>query len=74
MNETEAALLLGWYLKEITTEEGWASVTDDFWRLGVKNVVLTLGAKGAYFSTELGRGDYVEAEKDLNVVDVTGAG
>jgi pfkB family carbohydrate kinase len=40
----------------------------------VKNVVVTLGAKDAYYSNRIGDGGYVEAEKDVTVVDATGAG
>jgi ribokinase len=74
VNETEAALLSGRFMREIETPEGWASVTDQFLEMGVKNVVVTLGAKGAYYSCEIGKGGHVEAEKGLDVVDTTGAG
>lgn len=74
VNETEAALLSGRYMNEIASPEGWASVTDEFLEKGVKNVVITLGAKGAYYSSAVGQGGHVEAEKDLDVVDTTGAG
>jgi len=74
VNETEAALLSGQYIEDLTNLAGWASVTDEFLLKGAKNVVVTLGAQGAYYSNTVGHGGYVEAEKDLPVVDTTGAG
>lgn len=76
VNESEAATLLSWReLGELTTENvGWGGVTDEFLRMGVKNVVVTLGGKGAYFSNSPGSGGLVDAEKDVSVVDTTGAG
>lgn len=74
VNETEASMLSGRQMEEMADVTGLASVTDDFLNLGVKNVVVTLGARGAYYSSELGGGGYVEAEKKVNVVDTTGAG
>lgn len=73
LNETEAAMLAG---KGLDVEDmgGWGEVTDRFLRKGVRNVVVTLGAKGAYFSDGVGKGAYVPAEKGVRVVDTTGAG
>ena len=74
MNETEAATLSGLPVDELTSIEEWARVTDEFLRRGVENVVVTLGAKGAYYSNEIGKGGSVDAEKGVKVVDTTGAG
>ena len=74
MNETEAATLSGLPVSELTVMEEWGNVTDEFLRRGVKNVVVTLGAKGAYYSNEIGKGASVDAEKGVKVVDTTGAG
>lgn len=41
---------------------------------GVKNVVITLGDKGAYFATDNGMDGYVDAAKAVNPKDTTGAG
>lgn len=74
VNETEGAILLGKNLEEIEDlEKNWSEFTDEFLRRGVKNVVVTLGAKGAYFSNEPGKGDFVLA-KTVDVVDTTTAG
>ena len=74
VNETEAAMLTDRPVEELDDAEGWASVTDKFLQMGVKNVVVTLGAKGAYYSNTIGHGGFVEAEKGIKVLDVTGAG
>ena len=52
----------------------WRAVTDHFLEQGVRNVVITLGAKGAYFSDALGAGSHVAAEAAVTVTDTTGAG
>ncbi|MCJ1381397.1 hypothetical protein MMC17_004507 [Xylographa soralifera] len=74
INETEAAMLSGRGMEEMTTVSDWANVTDEFLKMGVKNVVVTLGAKGAYYSNSIGNGGSVDAEKNIKVVDTTGAG
>ena len=74
LNETEAAMMTGMLVNELNDIEGWARATDKFLHLGVKNVVITLGAKCAYYSNVIGQRGYMEAEKDVNVVDATGAG
>ena len=74
VNETEAAMLADMDVDKMTDETEYGKVTDEFLKRGVPNVVITLGAKGAYYSTEIGRGGYVEAEKDVKVKDTTGAG
>lgn len=80
VNEIEAAELSGRGFEELKDMAdradlaSLATVTDHFLGLGVKNVVITLGAKGAYYSSTKGNGGYVEAERDVDVVDTTGAG
>ncbi|KAH8805854.1 ribokinase-like protein [Xylogone sp. PMI_703] len=75
VNETEAAILTGRALQEVEAEGfDWVSVTDEFLKYGVKNVVVTLGGKGSYFSNAIGRGTKVEAAKVKKVVDTTAAG
>ena len=73
MNETEAVLLSRWTPDDIEDHNRWTSIADHFLGLGVKNVVITLGQKGAFYSNENGSG-YVEAEKNCTVVDTSGAG
>ena len=73
MNETEAAMLSECTPDEIENQTGLASVADYFLELGVKNVVVTLGEKGAYYANKSGHG-HVEAEKNCTVIDTSGAG
>jgi ribokinase len=75
LNESEAAILSGRKVQEVEemgTELG--AITDHFHTMGVKSVVVTLGAKGAYYSEGQGRGKHVEADKVKKVVDTTAAG
>lgn len=74
VNETEAAMLANMDVDKMTDETEYGKVTDEFLKRGIPNVVVTLGAKGAYYSNEIGKGSYVEAEKDVKVKDTTGAG
>ena len=74
VNETEAAMLADMDVDQMTGKTEYGKVTDVFLKRGVPNVVVTLSAKGAYYSTVIGEGGYVEAEKDVKVKDTTGAG
>ena len=74
VNETEAALLSDMNVEDLKDQEDWERITDDFKAVGVQNVVLTLGARGAYYSTASGEKGHVPAEKVENVLDPTGAG
>ena len=74
VNETEAAMLTGRRVGDMTDATGWATVADEFLDKGVKNVMITLGDRGAYYSNKDGDRGHVEAEKGVNVVDTTGAG
>ena len=73
MNETEAVMLSECTPDDIENQTGWTSVAEYFLNLGVKNVVVTLGEKGAYYLNQSTSG-YVEAEKNLTVCDTSGAG
>ena len=73
VNETEAVLLSDVEPDDIENQTGWTKVADSFLALGVKNVVVTLGANGAYYSNETSSG-HVEAEKNVAVRDTSGAG
>lgn len=74
VNETEAAMLADMDVDKMTDETEYGKVAEEFLKRGVPNVVVTLGAKGAYYATEVGKRGYVEAEKDVKVKDTTGAG
>ena len=77
LNETEAAIMMGYPSDELGHEfEDWNSITDHFISLGVTNVVITLGDKGAFFSAERGRGFAVPAVvvPPKEVLDSSGAG
>ena len=73
MNETEAVLLSSIKPDDVVNQTGWTSVTEYFQKLGVKKIVVTLGKKGAYYLNEWEAG-YVEAEKNLRILDTAGAG
>jgi ribokinase len=74
LNETEAAILSGRSVEEVEAEGfAWEGLAADFLKKGVRNLVVTLGAKGAYYATE-GRSGYIKAEKVEKVVDTTAAG
>ena len=72
MNETEAVLLSQLTPVDIEDHTRWTSIAVYFLDLGVKNVVITLGEKGADCSDEVG--SCVEAEKNCAVVDTSGGG
>jgi ribokinase len=77
VNESEAAILTGRKTADVEAEGfDWNVVTGEFLAKGVKNVVVTLGAKGAFFASMHGneKGTYVPAEKVSKVVDTTAAG
>ena len=71
VNESEAAIMSGRDLDEVN-KGTWPVICQEFLNRGVKNVVITLGAKGAYYATTLER-EHCPAYK-VNVVDTTGAG
>ena len=73
MNETEAVLLSQLTPADVEDHTRWTSIAEYFLDLGVKNVVMTLGEKGAYYSNKIGSG-YVEAKENCTVLDTSGAG
>ena len=70
-NETEAEFYLN---KKIKSENDIKEAAKDFLKKGVKNIIITLGEKGVYYSN--GKEDYFVEACNLknNVVDTTGAG
>ncbi|KAI9834526.1 MAG: hypothetical protein M1819_002902 [Sarea resinae] len=73
LNETEAALLAGAKVEDLADGYWIPSVAERFLALGVENVVITLGAKGAYFSAKGGYEGHIPAE-EVKVIDTTAAG
>lgn len=73
VNEREVAELSNVSKEELEVWEGWEKAAKYFLDAGVKNFVITLGAKGAYYATEDSSG-HVAASKDVNIKDSTGAG
>jgi len=72
VNETEAAMLSGREVENVV-KETWLEIAEEFLFWKVKNVVITLGAQGAFYATANGKNGHVPAEK-VTVLDVTGAG
>lgn len=68
-NEVEASMLSG--IEVITTDDA-AKAADVFQSKGVKEIVVTLGAQGAYVRS--GDKDAVIARHNVEAVDTTGAG
>jgi len=71
VNETEAAILSGREVKEVSRET-WGEIAQEFLLEGVENVVITLGAEGAFCANAETSG-LVHAFK-IDPVDPTGAG
>ncbi|KAL8922914.1 MAG: hypothetical protein Q9208_004876 [Pyrenodesmia sp. 3 TL-2023] len=78
VNETEAATLslAGKNMDADTDVAEWGKVAAEFLEKGVRNVVITLGAKGAYYSDDQGNSGHIAAEQidRERVKDTTGAG
>ncbi|BAP85415.1 ribokinase [Paucilactobacillus hokkaidonensis JCM 18461] len=68
-NETESASLTG---IEITDEASMVASAKAFQQMGVKNLIITVGSKGAFYATA-GEHDFVPAFK-VKAVDTTAAG
>jgi ribokinase len=78
MNETEAAILSGRAADAISASSDLDAVAAEFVQKGVANVIITLGAEGAYYQTTTAMhkgqpGKRVPAVK-AKVVDTTAAG
>ncbi|KAB5585495.1 ribokinase [Coniochaeta sp. 2T2.1] len=71
VNESEAAIMTGRDRDEVS-EETWPVIAREFLNRGVKNVVITLGAKGAFYANAEGDGHCPGFE--VHVEDTTGAG
>ncbi|WP_338870585.1 ribokinase [Spirosoma sp. SC4-14] len=69
-NETEAELLTGIRVTDLPTAQQAAQKFHD---MGVMNVVITLGSKGAYLHTSENRGQLIDAPL-VKAIDTTAAG
>ncbi|KAH7310284.1 ribokinase-like protein [Rhexocercosporidium sp. MPI-PUGE-AT-0058] len=87
LNESEAALLTNRTVEEVEEQDfQWANVAGEFIGRGVRNVVITLGSKGAFWAssstgtgfstanTPIWKSGFVPALKVDKVVDTTAAG
>lgn len=72
LNRNEAAMLSR--QSELSDLKAWENAAEYFIQLGVKNVVITLGKRGAYYATHQGERGVVEAVVNVKVMDTTGAG
>ncbi|KAK3687267.1 ribokinase [Podospora appendiculata] len=72
VNESEAATMSGRDRDEVN-EESWPAIAQEFLDRGVKNVVITLGAKGAFYANADGPSGNCPAY-EVVVKDSTGAG
>lgn len=72
VNETDAAMLSGRHRDDIQSPQGLAQVADWFLKSGVKNVVVTLGDQGVFYSnaSEQGRVDPEERSPVTNRICV----
>jgi ribokinase len=74
VNETEAAILSGRSIDDVEVADfDWSVVTSEFLAKAVRNIIVTLGSKGAYFASKESNG-FVPAAKVERVVDTTAAG
>ena len=68
VSESEAGVMSG----RDVNEDTWSVICQVFLDRGVKNVVITLGTKGAYYATAMERGRCLGYK--VGVVDTTGTG
>ncbi|KUJ20804.1 ribokinase [Mollisia scopiformis] len=73
VNETEAVILSGCSPGDIEDEKKLPDVARIFHGRGVKNVIITLGGRGVFFSSGEGNNGLLKARK-VEVVDTTAAG
>ncbi|KAI1061331.1 hypothetical protein LB507_011328 [Fusarium sp. FIESC RH6] len=73
LNETEAALLSNKDESEFESTAVVEQAAADFLAKGVRNVVITLGGRGAYYANDTGAKGLIPAQK-VHVVDTTAAG
>lgn len=70
-NETEAGIYLN---KKIKSRDEIKNAAKEFLKMGIKNIIITLGEKGAYFANKE-ENYFIDALKlKKKVVDTTGAG
>jgi ribokinase len=72
-NETEAAILSGCDPSELDTRDGLSRVAQTLRGWGAREVLITLGGRGVFYSSSTGQEGLVPAEK-VQVVDTTAAG
>jgi ribokinase len=73
MNETETVTLSGCQPKDLEAEYKLSLVAEIFHVRGVKNVIITLGGRGVFYSSPESGFGMVKAER-VEVVDTTAAG
>lgn len=73
MNETETAILSGFTAAQIEDDELLPSAAKVFHERGAKNVIITLGGRGVFYSTSTGDNGFAKGKK-VEVVDTTAAG
>ncbi|QPC77987.1 hypothetical protein HYE68_008739 [Fusarium pseudograminearum] len=71
MNESEAAIMSGRHRDDVN-QDTWLTIAQEFLNQGVANVVITLGAKGAFYANAQGYGHC--PAYDAKVEDTTSAG
>jgi ribokinase len=71
VNESEAAIMSGRDLDEVN-KDTWPVICQEFLKRGVKNAIITLGGKGAYYATATDQGHCLAYK--VKVIDTTGAG
>ena len=74
VNETEAAELSPQDKEELERLEEYKEAAKYFLSQGVKNVVITVGEKGAYYASKTGDEGLVPAVEPVIIRDATGAG
>ncbi|RXZ80874.1 ribokinase [Paenibacillaceae bacterium] len=70
LNETEASVITG---QEVSDLAGAEQAAEGLIRLGVRNVIITLGSSGSYYASQLGETLHMPAFK-VEAVDTTAAG
>ncbi|KAH6686689.1 ribokinase [Plectosphaerella plurivora] len=73
LNETEAALLANVEESELENLESLGLVARKFLQQGIKNLIITLGARGVFYATQTGETQLVPALK-VKAIDTTAAG
>jgi ribokinase len=71
-NATEAEFFSGYRQEEMDEAEWLNAVTDAFEQKGIRNLIVTLGAAGAWYAGE--DGQYLVPPYPVNAVDATAAG